>query len=85
MPALRQGASRLTPRPERVDPPDNLLSLAFETGCKFAIDTDAHAPAQLAWLQLGSERAAAHGIPHDRIVNTQDADGLIAWCKTHDG
>ena len=72
-------------RPERVDPPDNLLRLAFETGCRFSIDTDAHAPAQLGWLQLGSERAAQHGILLDRIVNTQDADGLIAWCKTHDG
>jgi len=77
-------AVEINSRPERVDPPDNLLRQAFEMGCKFAIDTDAHAPAQLAWLQLGSERAAAHGIPHERIVNTRDADGLIAWCKTHD-
>jgi putative hydrolase len=71
-------------RPERIDPPDNLLKLAFETGCKFSIDTDAHGPTQLAWLRLGSERAAQHGIPIERIVNTKDADGLIAWCKTHD-
>src|SRR5436190_6946806 len=72
-------------RPERIDPPDNLLKLAFDTGCKFSIDTDAHGPSQLSWLQLGSERAAQHGIPIERIVNTRDADGLIAWCKTHDG
>jgi len=77
-------AVEINSRPERVDPPDNLLKLAFDTGCKFAIDTDAHAPAQLSWLQLGSERAAQHGLPLDRIVNTQDADRLIAWCKTHD-
>jgi len=77
-------AVEINSRPERVDPPDNLLSLAFETGCNFAIDTDAHTPAQLSWLRLGSERAAAHGIPPERIVNTYDADGLIAWCRTHD-
>ena len=77
-------AVEINSRPERVDPPDNLLRLAFEMGCKFAIDTDAHAPAQLAWLQLGSERAATQGVPAERIVNTQDADGLIAWAKTHD-
>jgi putative hydrolase len=71
-------------RPERIDPPDNLLKLAFDTGCKFSIDTDAHGPSQLVWLELGSERAAQHGVPIERIVNTQDADGLIAWCKTHD-
>jgi putative hydrolase len=77
-------AVEINSRPERVDPPDNLLRLALETGCKFAIDTDAHAPAQLNWLRLGSERAAAHGVPVERIVNTQDAEGLIAWAKTHD-
>jgi putative hydrolase len=77
-------AVEINSRPERVDPPDNLLKLAFETGCKFAIDTDAHGPSQLDWLRLGSERAAQHGIPVERIVNTMDADALIAWCKTHD-
>jgi len=76
-------AVEINSRPERGDPPGNLVMLAFEMGCKFAIDTDAHAPAQLAWLQLGSERAAAHGIPAERIVNTRDADGLIEWCRTH--
>jgi putative hydrolase len=78
-------AVEINSRPERVDPPDNLIKLALEKGCKFAIDTDAHAPAQLNWLRLGSERAAQHGIPAERIVNTKDADGLIVWCKTHDG
>ncbi|MFD0345187.1 PHP domain-containing protein [Kitasatospora aburaviensis] len=31
-------------RPERRDPPDDLLLLAAEAGCLFAVDTDAHAP-----------------------------------------
>jgi len=43
-------------RPERSDPPDRLLKLAAETGCVFAIDTDAHAPGQLDWLDSGCAR-----------------------------
>src|SRR5205807_2867017 len=33
-------------RPERLDPPKRLLRLAVEAGCRFVIDTDAHAPGQ---------------------------------------
>ena len=45
-------------RPERQDPPDELLRLAAEMGCLFAIDTDAHAPGQLDWLDSGCARAS---------------------------
>ena len=44
-------------RPDRLDPPKRLLRLAHETGCLFAIDTDAHAPGQLDWLGNGCGRA----------------------------
>ena len=40
-------------RPERLDPPGRLLRLAAEAGCLFSIDTDAHAPGQLDWLDNG--------------------------------
>ncbi len=43
-------------RPERQDPPDRLLRLAAEVGCVFAIDTDAHAPGQLDWMDSGCAR-----------------------------
>jgi putative hydrolase len=61
-------------RPERQDPPDRLLALAAELGCVFAIDTDAHAPGQLDWLQNGCDRAEAAGITADRVINTQPAE-----------
>jgi hypothetical protein len=32
-----------------------LLALAAGLGCVFAIDTDAHAPGQLDWLQNGCD------------------------------
>jgi putative hydrolase len=63
-------------RPERQDPPDRLLLLAVAAGCMFAIDTDAHAPGQLDWLDNGCERAERAGISPDRVINTRSADGV---------
>ncbi len=70
-------------RPERQDPPDDLLELALEWGCKISIDTDAHAPGQLEFQNYGCDKAAAHHIELDDIVNTWDADRLIAWAAAH--
>jgi putative hydrolase len=66
-------------RPERRDPPGRLLRLAAGTGCEFAIDTDAHAPGQLDWLDNGCPRAERAGIPASRVINTRTADDLLAW------
>ncbi len=66
-------------RPERQDPPARLLRLAADIGCVFAIDTDAHAPGQLDWLDSGCLRAESLGIGPDRVINTRTADGMIAW------
>jgi putative hydrolase len=65
-------------RPERMDPPDRLLTLAAEMGCVFAIDTDAHAPGQLDWLGNGTGRAGRAGISADRIINTRGAEAMTA-------
>jgi putative hydrolase len=61
-------------RPERQDPPDQLLRLATEAGCLFAIDTDAHAPGQLDWIGSGCVRAEGMGIEPARVINTRAAD-----------
>jgi putative hydrolase len=66
-------------RPERRDPPDELLALAVDVGCLVSIDTDAHAPAQLEWQPYGCDKAARHGLTPDRIVNSWSADDLVAW------
>jgi putative hydrolase len=70
-------------RPERQDPPDDLLETALEWGCKVAIDTDAHAPGQMEWQAFGCEKAARHEIDLDRIVNTWPADTLVEWARAH--
>jgi putative hydrolase len=63
-------------RPERQDPPERLLRMAAELGCVFAIDTDAHAPGQLAWLDNGCTRAEECGISAERVINTRTAEEL---------
>ena len=70
-------AVEINSRPERLDPPLRLLSLAVELGCEFAIDTDAHAPGQLDWQGNGCERAVESGVPVERVINTRPADDLL--------
>ncbi|MFC7405882.1 PHP domain-containing protein [Georgenia alba] len=72
-------AVEINSRPERRDPPTRLLELAHDMGCLFTIDTDAHAPGQLDFLDHGCQRAQTLGIARDRIVNTRDLDDLLAW------
>jgi putative hydrolase len=70
-------------RPERQDPPDELLELALDWDCRVAIDTDAHAPGQMEWQRYGCEKAARHEIELERIVNTWAADDLVEWAAAH--
>jgi putative hydrolase len=70
-------AVEVNSRPERQDPPKRLLRLAVEAGCRFAIDTDAHAPGQLDWQLGGCERAFACGITPDLVVNTRTQRELL--------
>jgi putative hydrolase len=72
-------AVEVNSRPERLDPPKRLLTQALEMGCYLAVDTDAHAPGQLEWQHYGCERAAACGVPPERVINTWPAEELLAW------
>jgi putative hydrolase len=72
-------AIEINSRPDRLDPPKRMLTAAVEAGCRFSIDTDAHAPGQLDWLRYGCERAAKCGVPADRVVNTWPLERLLSW------
>jgi putative hydrolase len=74
-------AVEINSRPERLDPPKRLLSLAVELGCEFAVDTDAHAPGQLDWQFNGCERAVECDVDPERVINTWPADRLLAWTE----
>ncbi|GEB44835.1 PHP domain-containing protein [Microbacterium testaceum] len=74
-------AVEINSRPERQDPPDDLLALAIDAGCLFSIDSDAHAPGQLSLLDFGAARAEALQVPVDRIVTTWPLERLRAWLE----
>ncbi|MGJ9411264.1 PHP domain-containing protein [Aeromicrobium sp. CF4.19] len=76
-------AVEINARPERRDPPDRLIGLALDAGCLFSIDSDAHAPGQLDFLDHGCARVAELGVPLERIVNTWPVDDLLAWTHRH--
>jgi putative hydrolase len=79
--AEHQVAVEINSRPERRDPPTALLELARDLGCLFSIDSDAHAPGQLDFLDYGAQRAEAAGIDPERIVNTWPMDRLLGWAN----
>ena len=70
-------------RPERQDPPEELLALAVQWGCKVSVDTDAHATGQLEWQPYGADKAARCNVPVDDIVNTWPAGRLLEWTASH--
>ena len=70
-------------RPERLDPPRQMLRKAAEQGVKVAIDTDAHATDQLDWQPYGTDRAAESGITPEGVVNAWSTDDLLEWCASH--
>ena len=77
-------ALEVNSRPERRDPPEDLLKLAIDLGCWVSIDTDAHAPGQLEWLGYGCEQAVQVGVQAGSVVNSWPADRLLEWTANHD-
>jgi putative hydrolase len=75
-------AVEINSRPERLDPPLELLERAIAARCLFSIDSDAHATGQLEWQPHGCDRAAKVGVPIERIVNSHGADDLLSWTQT---
>jgi putative hydrolase len=74
-------AVEINSRPERRDPPTQLLEQALEMGCLFSIDSDAHAPGQLDFQVYGCARAEELGLDPDRIVNTWPTERLLEWAN----
>ena len=68
--------------PDRQDLDVELLLLARKEGVRIAIDTDAHAPEQLGWVELGLAAALLAGIPASRVVNFLPASAVLAWAQS---
>jgi putative hydrolase len=62
--------------PARMDLSPEMARLAFELGCNFTLDADAHAPAEFAYVPMGMWMARRAGIPQDRVLNFLALDEL---------
>jgi len=75
--AARNGvALELDCDPARMDLSPELARLALECGCNFALDADAHAPEEFAYVPMAMWMARRAGIPEDRILNFRPLDQL---------
>jgi putative hydrolase len=55
--------------PARMDLSPEMARLAYELGCDFSVDADAHAPAEFAYVPMALWMARRAGIPKDCILN----------------
>ncbi len=62
--------------PARMDLSPEMARLALDCGCNFALDADAHSPAEFAYVPMGLWMARRAGIPEDRILNFLTVDEL---------
>jgi putative hydrolase len=79
--AQRGVAVEIDGDPARQDLDHTLAAQALDAGCLFALDSDAHTTAQLAYAETALAHARLARIPTDRIVNCWPLDRLLAWLE----
>ena len=67
--------------PARMDLSPEMARMALEFGCNFALDADAHAPAEFAYVPMALWMARRAGIPENRILNFRPLDRLTMIAK----
>jgi putative hydrolase len=67
--------------PARMDLSPEMARLALECGCHFALDADAHAPAEFAYVPMGMWMARRAGIPQAKIINFRPLEALTMIAK----
>lgn len=67
--------------PRRQDLDHTLAVRAVAAGCVIAIDSDAHAVAELSFVECGVAHARLAGIPAERVINTWPLERLLAWAR----
>ena len=67
--------------PFRLDLNDTWARKAREAGTLLAIDNDAHYPAEYDYVRYGLAIARRAGLTPDRVLNTRDPEGLLAFCR----
>ncbi len=65
--------------PHRQDIDYDLAAGAIRAGCLFALDSDAHATAELSYAETAIAHARLAGVPADLVVNCWPLDRLMEW------
>ena len=67
--------------PDRLDLDAIYARRALELGCTLVVDSDAHAPADLAWMRFGVLTARRGWATAEQIANTWPLERLVQWVK----
>ena len=67
--------------PARLDLSPEMARMAFELGCNFVVSSDAHAPAEFAYVPMELWMARRAGISEDRILNFKPLSELTMIAK----
>jgi histidinol phosphatase-like PHP family hydrolase len=68
--------------PRRQDIDHEMARRAFDAGCIFALDSDAHAVEEWAFAETAVAHARLAGIPSERIINCWPVDFLLEWARS---
>jgi DNA polymerase (family 10) len=80
--AVKTGtALEINSSPFRLDLNDGWARKAAEAGALLAIDNDAHYPAEYDYVRYGCAIGRRAGLTPDRVLNTRDAEGVLAFCR----
>lgn len=77
--AAQRVALEINGSPERMDLPGTLVKRAKEHGLRFTIDSDAHAPGELANLEYGVAMARRGWLEAEDVLTTRPFDELTRW------
>jgi putative hydrolase len=69
--------------PRRQDIDHGLARRALAAGCIFALDSDAHAPAEWEFAETAIAHARLAQIPRERVINCWPLDFLMDWAASH--
>ena len=74
-------AMEINSSPWRLDLNDTWARKARDAGVILAIDTDAHYPAEFDSVRYGCAIGRRAGLTPDRVLNTGNADAVLAHCR----
>jgi DNA polymerase (family 10) len=68
--------------PSRLDLSDDNVRKAIDANVMISIDTDAHSPFELDFMEFGIHIAQRGWAPRDKVLNTLNYDDLLRFLKT---